>query len=179
METITAQAKDGKFTWTPGDNVKEGQDYAFMVSQGAENNYSSLLKAGAPAPNVHQSAETATGATTTAPSTQTSAVSETTSAPETTGTNTDATSSMATGTTTGMTMTTSSKPLISSAASGTPSSSPVSTEMVTTSVAAESSSVTGQHRKAHKTGGNENGAAAPQFSLGLALGAIFAFAFGI
>ncbi|KAJ5232971.1 hypothetical protein N7468_005927 [Penicillium chermesinum] len=197
VETITAQAKDGKFTWTPGANIKEGQNYAFMLSQGAENNYSSLLKAAAPAPGIEKSMETQASTGTTAAATETGA---STTAPHPTGT-TGATRSSATGATlTSMTTgssshsvsastsasastsdssSSSSRPLISSTPSGTPSSSsPVSTEVVTNSVAAEPS-ITGQSRKAKQTSSiDENTASAPQFSLGLALGAIAAFVFG-
>lgn len=177
VETITAEARNGKFTWTPGDNVKQGHAYAFMLSQGGEKNYSSLLKAGAP---VNKPAETATDATTAAATTSATtgaSTSQATSAPETTGTssNTDTASSSMVTTTSGSTT---SKPLISSSASGTPSSSPISTEVVTSSVSAESPAATERHRKSHQTGG-ENIGAAPQLSLELALGAIAAFLFAL
>ncbi|EPS31511.1 hypothetical protein PDE_06466 [Penicillium oxalicum 114-2] len=48
VQIITAQGRDGTFTWTPGDNVKAGEDYAFQITQGGERNYSALLKAGPP-----------------------------------------------------------------------------------------------------------------------------------
>ncbi|KAJ6103409.1 hypothetical protein N7486_005836 [Penicillium sp. IBT 16267x] len=49
VEIITDQAKDGTFTWTPGSNIKEGETYAFQVTQDGERNYSALLTAAAPA----------------------------------------------------------------------------------------------------------------------------------
>ncbi|KAJ5085295.1 hypothetical protein N7532_010066 [Penicillium argentinense] len=118
VETITDQAKDGTFTWTPGDNIKEGESYAFQVSQGGQKNYSALLKAVAGQPK----AETVSDATQTTDMT-TGATTEATAA----STTTDATATGAQ---------TTSKPLISSSASGTPSGSPSSTVVSSTVTAA-------------------------------------------
>lgn len=154
METITDQAKDGSFTWTPGDNVEEGNDYAFQVSQNGQSNYSGLLKAG---PKVDAPAESSQTSTTTA--TSSASATDSTSATETTQT---------TGTT--------SKPLISSSASGTPSSSPASTSVVSSTVTAKGPFMTSTdvvNGKAHTTGGMQSGVASiPKYSLELVVGAL-------
>lgn len=158
VEVITDQAKDGTFTWTPGENIKEGEPYAFQVTQGGQENYSSLLKAGAPA-NPPASSVSQTGA------------ASTTSAPST------GTTSQATGTTTGTN--TSSKPLISSSSAATPSSSPVSSETVTSSITAEAPFGTADsviNGKNSDDSDSQTGVASvSQYSVGLAAGAMALF----
>lgn len=152
MEVITAEAKDGAFTWTPGDNVKEGQTYAFQVSQGAQRNYSALLRAG---PQVPSASDSTTGTT--------SSATDATSSGTSTGTTTDATQTTAT----------SSKPLISSSASGTPSSSPASTSVVSSTVTAEGPMLTESvtHGKKAKAG-VQNAASPLKYSMELVGGAL-------
>ncbi|KAJ5731502.1 uncharacterized protein N7483_006010 [Penicillium malachiteum] len=111
VEVITDQAKDGTFTWTPGENIKEGEPYAFEVSQGGQENYSALLKAGPPA-NPPAPGTSQTGTATSAP---TGAAGTTSQATETG---------------------TSSKPLISSSSATGTSSSPASTQ-ASSSITAE------------------------------------------
>ncbi|KAJ5698635.1 hypothetical protein N7462_000640 [Penicillium macrosclerotiorum] len=156
VETITDQAKDGTFTWTPGDNVKAGESYAFQVTQGGQSNYSGLLKAAGNPAAASDSTKTGTAATaatagTTATNSQTNSQSQTQS----------------TGTT--------SKPLISSSAGITPSSTPASTT-VTHSVTAEVPFATESDladKKASSSGGNQDGAASLcSYSRGLLLGAV-------
>ncbi|KAJ5763030.1 hypothetical protein N7533_001711 [Penicillium manginii] len=174
VETITSEAKDGTFTWTPGDNVKEGETYAFQVSQGGQVNYSALLKAGVGAPK----AET-TGATHATHATQ--ATTEATAATGTTGTTTGATT---TGTNTQTTMTTetqtTSKPLISSSASGSPSGSPssstVSSTMTNGPMMTNTDVMNG--KEASETGTTQSGmASVPSLSRGLVLGALGLFVY--
>lgn len=166
METITDQAKDGTFTWTPGDNVEEGTDYAFQVSQNGQSNYSGLLKAGPPADAASASASGSSSTGTTATPSGTTATSSASS--------TDSTSSATEATqTTGTT----SKPLISSSASAAPSSSPASTSVVSSTVTAKGPMMTSteiEHgHKASATGGMQNvGASAPKYSLDLLIGAM-------
>lgn len=161
---MTAQAKDGTFTWTPGDNVKSGEDYAFQISQGGERNYSALLKAG-PAVNAESASEssqtnTATNTNTNTNSAQTSSSSSSTS-----------------GTTATQAAATTSKPLISSsAAATTPSSTPASSTTVTHSVIAaepfETSNVK-NGKGASATGSIQNGRASSLQSFSqLAMGAL-------
>lgn len=154
METITDQAKDGTFTWTPGDNVEEGNDYAFQVSQNGQSNYSGLLKAGAKVDSPVDTTQTGTTATSSASSTDSTSATETT---QTTGTT--------------------SKPLISSSASGTPSSSPASTSVVSSTVTAKGPFMTSTDvvngKGAHATGGMQSGVASvPKYSLELVIGAM-------
>lgn len=169
---MTAQAKDGTFTWTPGNNVKEGETYAFQVSQGSERNYSALLKAGPAVPSVSDTTQDGTTATGTT-ATGTSATSDAT----TTGTGTSTSTDSTTGSTTDATQTsgTTSKPLISSAASGTPSSSPASTSVVSSTVTADGPMMTDDestHQKAKHSAGVQNAASSLQYSLNLAGGAL-------
>ncbi|KAJ5183755.1 hypothetical protein N7492_001371 [Penicillium capsulatum] len=155
VEIITDEAKDGTFTWTPGDNVKDG-NYAFQVSQKGQKNYSGLLKA-APAPDNSQSASDASASTTgtTASATQATDMTQTTDAR------------------------TSSKPLISSSSAATPSSSPASTTVVSSTVSAAGPFMTNtgilNGKEASTTGGMQNGAALAKYSTELALGAVAAF----
>lgn len=148
VEIITAQAKDGTFTWTPGDNVKSGEDYAFQITQGGERNYSALLKAGpaVKAVSASESSQTNAATATNTNSAQTSSGSSSTSSA------TSATQASAT----------TSKPLISSSAAATPSSSPVSSTTVTNSVTAaepfETSNIKNE-KKASATGSVQNGGA--------------------
>ncbi|KAJ6134530.1 hypothetical protein N7523_000852 [Penicillium sp. IBT 18751x] len=171
VEVMTAQAKDGTFTWTPGKNVKEGETYAFQVSQGGQRNYSALLRAGAPVPSV---SDTTQDGTTTMGTTAsgTSATSEAT----TTGTDTATSSGITTGTTTDATQTTgvTSKPLISSAASATPSSSPASTSVVSSTVTSEGPLMTAEStpKKAKHSAGVQNAGSSFQYSMNLVGGAL-------
>ncbi|KAK5788398.1 hypothetical protein VI817_009356 [Penicillium citrinum] len=163
VEVITDQAKDGTFTWTPGDNVKEGESYAFQVSQGGQSNYSGLLKAGPGAPK----AET-TDATKTNPATTdvTAATAATTTGitTETTGTQTQTTS----------------KPLISSSASGSPSASPSSTTVsstVTSHGPMMTDDVTNE-KEASETASTQSGmASVPSLSRELMMGALGLFVY--
>ncbi|KAJ5591886.1 uncharacterized protein N7459_002255 [Penicillium hispanicum] len=162
VETITNQAKDGTFTWTPGDNVKEGDSYAFQVSQGDQHNYSGLLKAGAGVPN--QSSQATSDATQTGTAT-TASTTATTASTATTGTTT-ATQSTST----------SSKPLIgSSAGSVTPSSTPSST-IVTSALTAGpfmTSTAVINGKQASETAIMQSGdASVPEYSLKVVLGAL-------
>ncbi|KAJ5124906.1 uncharacterized protein N7515_008731 [Penicillium bovifimosum] len=82
VKAITDEARDGTFTWTPDDDIKRGQTYAFQIRQADQTNYTALLKSagkGKPAADVPEAQEATTGAqdttvpatgTTTAPSTQ-------------------------------------------------------------------------------------------------------------
>ncbi|KAJ5802068.1 uncharacterized protein N7503_004518 [Penicillium pulvis] len=156
VETITDQAKDGTFTWTPGANIKEGETYAFQVTQDGERNYSALLTAAAPAnPQPTETTHTGTSASTTA-------------APMT-GTMTG-TMSMPTGEMTGA----SSRALISSAPSGTPSGTPTSSS-ATSSMSAEAPFGTEDvmdGKAASETGSVQSSASVSRYSVGLAAGAM-------
>jgi hypothetical protein len=123
VKVITDQAKDGSFTWTPDNDVKNGRTYAFQVSQQDETNYTALLHSAGEKPvDTPENKATTTGATGTAHTTAASA----------TGT-TGATSGTTSQTTAGIQTTdvTSSKALISSSASG--SASPSSSAAASTS----------------------------------------------
>ena len=151
VETITDQGKDGTFTWTPGSNIKEGETYAFQVTQDGERNYSALLTAAAPAnPPAPEATQTATSSAT---------------APMT------GTMSMSTGEMTG----TSSRALISSSASGTPSSTPTSSS-ATSSISAEAPFGTDDTvmngKAASETGSVQSSASVSRYSVGLAAGAM-------
>ncbi|KAJ5625513.1 hypothetical protein N7510_001822 [Penicillium lagena] len=161
VETITSDAKDGKFTWTPDSKVADGTPYAFQIMQGSQSNYSGLLKVlGSKAVESGQTtaatqatqATTGTG-TTTAPATQRT----------TQGTTEGATEGTKTGTTTAHTTSTGSKALISSSASAAQSSSATPSSMVTESVTMGSMSAT-SHNRAQQTGGVQNGASRLQYS---------------
>lgn len=159
VEVITSEAKDGKFTWTPGDNVKDG-NYAFQVTQNGQKNYSALLKAG-PAPDNSQSASTASATTTAATA---SATHATDSARQTT------------------LVSTTSKPLIASSSSATtPSGSAASTAIVPSTVSAAGPFMTNtgvlSGKQASTTGSMQNAASLPRYSAGLALGAVASFLF--
>lgn len=164
VETITDQAKDGTFTWTPGDNIKEGDSYAFQVSQGGQSNYSGLLKAGPGAPR----AESKTSRTDTAMTTATGT---------STGTTTGATTAAAETTE----MQTTSRPLISSSMSGTPSGSPSSTVVSsTTTFNGPMMTDTGvmNGKEASETAGMQSGmASVPSWSRELVLGALGLFVY--
>ncbi|KAJ5097729.1 hypothetical protein N7456_008450 [Penicillium angulare] len=170
VEVITDQAKDGTFTWTPGENIKEGETYAFQVTQGGQKNYSALLKAGAPA-NPPASSASETGTVTSAPSTiSTGTATATGTASQATNANT------ATGATTGTTTGTSSKPLISSSSAATPSSSAGATKIVTSSINAEATDSVLDGKKSSETGSVQTGlASVSQYSVGLAAGAMALF----
>lgn len=156
VETITDQARDGTFTWTPGDNVKEGESYAFQVSQGGQSNYSGLLKAGPGAPKA-ESETTQTGTATATGTTTAAAAAETTE------------------------VQTSSRPLISSSMSGTPSGSPSST-VVSSTVTSNGPMMTDtdvvQGKEASETAGMQSGmASVPSLSRELVLGALGLFVY--
>lgn len=158
VETITNQAKDGKYTWIPGDNVKEGETYAFQVSQGGQENYSALVRAGAPAANQPNQSKESTSEATQTQSTSTS----------------DATTSTSSGTQS----TDSHKPLISSPSdASTPSSTPSST-VVTSPVTAGPfvpSTAVIQNKQASATAGMQSSdASSAKYSLTLAFGALAA-----
>ncbi|KAJ6015329.1 hypothetical protein N7540_009920 [Penicillium herquei] len=156
VEVITDQAKDGTFTWTPGENIKEGEPYAFEVSQGGQENYSALLKAGPPA-NPPAPGTSQTGTATSAP----------------TGTSVSGTA----GTTSQATETgTSSKPLISSSSATGTSSSPASTQ-ASSSITAEAPFGTSESgmddKKSSDSADVQTGhASVSQYSVGLVTGAI-------
>ncbi|KAJ5719918.1 hypothetical protein N7493_006796 [Penicillium malachiteum] len=157
VEVITDQAKDGTFTWTPGENIKEGEPYAFEVSQGGQENYSALLKAGPPA---------------NPPAPDTSQTGTATSAP-TTGATVSATSSQATETGT------SSKPLINSSSVTDASSSPASTQETST-ISAEAPFGTSEsgvdNKKSSDSADVQTGlASVSQYSVSLAAGAMAMF----
>lgn len=158
METITDQAKDGTFTWTPGENVEEGNSYAFQVSQNGQSNYSGLLQAGAKVASVSDASQSGTSATTSAAtSDSTSGTTETTETTQSTGTT--------------------SKPLISSPASATPSSSPTSTSVLSSTVTANGPFMTSTDivngKQASSTAGVQSGVASiPKYSLELVVGAL-------
>lgn len=162
VQVITADARDGKFTWTPGDNVKDG-NFAFQVTQDDQKNYSALLKAG-PAPD-------------TAPDNR--QLSSETTAPATTASATRAT--QATDSATQSTLaTTTSKALISSSSAINPSSSAASSTTPSSSASAAGPFMTNtgvlSGKEATTTGGMQNGVAAlPRYSTELALGAVAAF----
>lgn len=158
VETITDQAKDGTFTWTPGANVKQGETYAFQVTQDGERNYSALLTAAPPAnPQATEASEPTQAATS----------AGTTAAPMTGTMN----MSMSTGEMTG----TSSRALISSSASGTPSSTPTSSS-ATSSMSAEAPFGTDDSvmngKAASETGSVQSSASVSRYSVGLAAGAM-------
>jgi hypothetical protein len=161
VETITSDAKDGKFTWTPDSNVAGGTPYAFQIMQGSQSNYSGQMKA------LAGKAVTSDQTTAATQATQATTGTGVTTAPTTEGTKT--------GATTGQTTSTGSKALISSSASGTRSSSAAPTSMVTDSVMG-SSSATGHH-KAKQTGGVQNGASRLQYSAVVGALAVLAFFF--
>lgn len=155
VKAITDQAKDGSFTWTPDNDIKEGDTYAFQVKQGDQSNYTALLKS-ADKPNADtpekKEATTAATGTTTAPATQMSGSTQATQA-------------------TGTTMTTTgSRALISSSASasGSPSSSAAASST-------DSAKVTGTEvvngKKASATGSVQTGIASiPKYSVQLVMG---------
>ncbi|KAJ5328773.1 hypothetical protein N7452_009163 [Penicillium brevicompactum] len=132
VKAITDQGKDGTFTWTPDQDVKPGDTYAFQVKQGQEMNYTALLKS-SDKPLPEEEKDTTTGATT-----------GSTTATQTTDT----------------TMATSSKPLISSSASGsaTPSSSAAATATTTTESAPTGTEVV-NGKEPDSTGAVQTGAA--------------------
>lgn len=167
---MTAQAKDGTFTWTPGKNVKEGMTYAFQISQGGQRNYSALLRAGAPVPSVSDTTQEGTTATGTT-------ASGTSTASDATGTSTDSSTDTSSDTSTDASQTTgiTSKPLISSAASATPSSSPASTSAASTTVSSDGPLMTDDtstHKKAKHSAGVQNAASSLQYSMSLVGGAL-------
>ncbi|KAJ5222866.1 uncharacterized protein N7469_009106 [Penicillium citrinum] len=163
VEVITDQAKDGTFTWTPGDNVKEGESYAFQVSQGGQSNYSGLLKAGPGAPKAETTDVTKTNPATTDVTAATAATT-TGITTETTGTQTQTTS----------------KPLISSSASGSPSASPSSTTVsstVTSHGPMMTDDVTNE-KEASETASTQSGmASVPSLSRELVMGALGLFVY--
>jgi hypothetical protein len=171
VKAITDQAKDGSFTWTPDNDIKSGQTYAFQLKQGDQINYTALLKSsGKPSADMaEEKKEVPTGApgTTSAPATQTSGSSQATQASQDTQTSQATQATQATDTT--MT-TTGSKALISSSAnaSGSPSSSAAATSTEST-MATGTEVVNG--KKASSTGSVQTGVASiPQYSVQLVMG---------
>ncbi|CAG8370557.1 unnamed protein product [Penicillium salamii] len=148
VKAITDQGKDGTFTWTPDNDIKSGQTYAFQIKQGEQVNYTALLKSSDKPLADLDDENTTTGATAT----------------QTTGTSTQ---------TTDTTMTTSSKALISSSASasGSPSSSAAATTTTDSSEPTGTEVVNG--KEPDSTGAVQTGAASiPQYSTQLAMGVV-------
>ena len=152
VKAITNQGKDGSFTWTPDNDIKSGNTYAFQLKQGDQTNYTALLKSSdKPNADKPEKKEATTGATgtTTAPATQTSDSAQVT----------------------GTTLTSfGSKALISSSAnaSGSPSSSAAASPT-------ESSEITGTEvvngKEASSTSSVQSGAASiPQYSAQFVMG---------
>ncbi|KAJ5593297.1 hypothetical protein N7537_010201 [Penicillium hordei] len=195
VKPITTSSKGGSFTWTPDSDVKDGDTYAFQISQKDQTNYTALLKsAGKPAADDPDAKDT-TSETGTAASTATATGTTTgTNTSTNTGTNTGTTTGATTGATTGTTDTTSapststtggtteathttmtsttSKALISSSASasGSPSSSAVASS--TDSLRATRTEVV-NGKEASSTGTSQTGAASiPQYSVQLVIGIV-------
>lgn len=169
VQTITDKADGGSFTWTPGDNIKDGKSYAFQISQDGQSNWSALLKAGGKP--VSDSSETTQ--TTTATTTGASHSAETTTA-TTTGAN-HSTETTTTGTTT--TSHSTSKHLISSSSVSTsPSGSPTSTTVVSSITANGpygTSTGSFHNKEATESGSVQTGAASlSRYSATLAVGAL-------
>ncbi|KAJ5153803.1 uncharacterized protein N7500_009242 [Penicillium coprophilum] len=58
VKPITTDGKGGTFTWTPDDDIKSGNTYAFQIRQKDETNYTALLKSVAkPVADVHEAKE--------------------------------------------------------------------------------------------------------------------------
>ena len=149
VKAITDQGHEGTFTWTPDSDVKAGHNYAFQIKQGAEINYTALLKSSDKPSADLDDDNTTTGATT----------------GTTTGTQTSGTSTQTTGTT----MTTS-KHLISSSASasGSPSSSAATT---TTTESKPTGTEVVNGKEPDTTDAVQTGAASiPQYSTQLFMG---------
>ncbi|KAK4869170.1 hypothetical protein LT330_006170 [Penicillium expansum] len=188
VKPITTSSKGGTFTWTPDNDVKSGDTYAFQITQKDQTNYTALLKsAGKPGADIPEAkdtnSETGTAATTAAATGTTTGTSTGT----TTGTTTDATTGTTDTTSTPHTQTTggtteatqatqttgtstASKALISSAAnpSGSPSSSAAASS--TDSLKATGTEVV-NGREASSTGSMQTGAASiPQYSVQLVMG---------
>lgn len=159
VETITSEAKDGTFTWTPGDNIKEGETYAFQVSQGGQVNYSALLKAGEGASKAETTGATHTNHATTKATTDT-----------TTGDTTKTTMATETQTT--------SKPLISSSASGSHSATPSSTTVSSTVTNGPMMTDDLSGKEASETGTTQSGmASVPSLSREIVFGALGLFVY--
>ncbi|CAG8909867.1 unnamed protein product [Penicillium egyptiacum] len=172
VKPITGEARDGTFTWTPDDSVKESDTYAFQIKQKDQTNYTALLKGGnKPAADIPEAKVTTSGTgtgTTTAATTGTTGTTTASNTQTTSGT-TEATQ----GTQTTMTST-ASKALISSAASpsGSPSGSPSSSAAASST---ESLKATGTEvvngKEASSTESAQTGAASiPQYSVQLVMG---------
>ncbi|KAJ5371808.1 hypothetical protein N7517_003814 [Penicillium concentricum] len=175
VKPITTDGKGGTFTWTPDNDVKSGNTYAFQIRQKDETNYTALLKsAGKPLADIPEAKEVQNTAS------ETGTVASNAAATGTTAGATDTTAALNTQTIGGITQatqgthttmtSTASKPLISSSAN--PSGSPSS------SVAASSSErlmATGTEvvngKEASSTGSMQTGAASiPRCSVQLAMG---------
>ncbi|KAJ5817203.1 hypothetical protein N7447_009436 [Penicillium robsamsonii] len=175
VKPITTDGKGGIFTWTPDNDVKSGNTYAFQIRQKDKTNYTALLKSvGKPLADIPEAkevkntaSEASTAASTNTATGTTTGATNTTAAlnTQTIGGTTQATQ----GTHTTMTNA-ASKALISSSAnqSGSPSS----------SIAASSTErmmVTGTEvvngKEASSTGSRQAGAASvPQCSVQLVMG---------
>lgn len=152
VKVITDQAKDGSFTWTPDNDVKSGQTYAFQISQKDETNYTALLQSAAdkPADTPEDKASTTGAGTSFAPNSQTTA-------------GTRATDATGTG----------SKALISSSASGssTPSSSAAASSSSASSSDVPMITDISNGKEASSAGSVQNDAASiPQSSMQFVLG---------
>lgn len=174
VKAITAEGRDGTFTWTPDSDIKEGKTYAFQIWQDDETNYTALLKsAGKPMADVPEAHETAAGTSTTTGGTTSPNVHTTggsTTAPQPTQATQATQATQPTLTSTG------SKALISSSAnpSGSPSGSPSSSA---TASSTETSSVAGteivNNKEASSTDSSETGAAStPQIPVQLVMGVV-------
>jgi hypothetical protein len=90
VQILTADGKDGEFTWTPKGDMPAGSDYAFRITQDGFENYSGLVQmSGDNKKQVSESSGTQT-ATTSATSAQ--STTDTASMTSSTSTTTDSTS---------------------------------------------------------------------------------------
>jgi hypothetical protein len=174
VKPVTTDARGGSFTWTPDNDIKGGNTYAFQIRQKDQTNYTALLKsAGQPAAAIPEAKDTTNRKDATFETGTSTGITAGTTA-GTTGTNaalnaqvTDGTHATQ-GTHTTMTSTTS-KDLISSSAnlSGSPSSSAAasSTERM---MASGTNVVNG--KEASSTGSMQNAASNLQYSVQLVIG---------
>ncbi|PWY89271.1 hypothetical protein BO70DRAFT_377654 [Aspergillus heteromorphus CBS 117.55] len=77
VKVLTAEARDGSFTWTPDDTVEDGDDYAFQIQQDGQVNYTGLLKVSNPNPPASTTSATTAISSTTAPLPSSSSVTTT------------------------------------------------------------------------------------------------------
>ncbi|KAJ5520884.1 hypothetical protein N7463_001337 [Penicillium fimorum] len=175
VKPITTDGRGGTFTWTPDNDIKSGNTYAFQIRQKDETNYTALLKsAGKPLADNPQAkevkntaSEASTAASTTAATGTTTGATDTTAGLDThtIGDTTHATQ----GTHTTMTNA-ASKPLIGSSAnpSGSPSS---SVSASSTERLMATSTEVANDKEASSTGSRQTGAASiSQCSVQLVVG---------